>query len=115
MQKRSPSKKFSRPAAQRKALFNTMANSFFLKEKIKTTQSKAKELSIKAEKMITKAKKGDLANQRALLCNLSPKVTSKLIKEIAPRYKDRQGGYTRVIKLNPRLSDAAAMAIIELV
>ena len=84
-------------------------------EKIKTTEAKAKELRVIAEKMITRAKNIDLANRRLLARELTPKMTKKIIDEIAPRYKERQGGYTRIIKLGPRSSDGAHMAIIELV
>jgi len=90
-------------------------NNFFMHEKIKTTEAKAKELRSIAEKMITKAKKINLANRRILAQDLTPKITKKIIEEIAPRYTGRQGGYTRIIKLGPRNSDGAKMAIIELV
>ena len=90
-------------------------SSLVLKERIKTTEAKAKELRIIAEKMITKAKKGDLANRRALAQNLTSEMTKKIIGVIAPRYLGRQGGYTRIMKLGPRNSDGAHMVIIELV
>ena len=99
----------------RKALFRVLVNNFFMQEKIKTTEAKAKELRSIAEKMITKAKKGDLANRRLLAQDLTPVMTKKIMSEIAPRYLERQGGYTRIIKLGPRNSDGAHMAIIELV
>ena len=83
-------------------------------EKIKTTEAKAKELRSVAEKMITKAKNVNLANRRILAENLTPEMTKKIIDQIAPRYIERHGGYTRVIKLGPRNSDGAKMAIIEL-
>jgi large subunit ribosomal protein L17 len=86
-----------------------------LKEKIKTTEAKAKELSRFVEKFITRAKKGDLSSRRLLLQNFSSKIVKKLVKEIGPRYKDRSGGYTRIIKLGQRKSDGAKIAIIELV
>jgi large subunit ribosomal protein L17 len=84
-------------------------------EKIKTTEAKAKELRSIAEKMITKAKNINLANRRLLARDLTPKMTIKIVDEIAPKYKERQGGYTRIIKLGPRSSDSAKMVIIELV
>ena len=84
-------------------------------KKIKTTQAKAKEVSGFTEKLITKAKKGDLASRRFLLKFFSKDIVKKMIDEIAPQYKDRKGGYTRIIKLGPRKSDGAKMAIIELV
>jgi len=115
MRKRISRRKFSRPEGQRKALLKNLSAQLFLKEKIKTTEAKAKELKRFAERYITKSKKGGLMNRRRLLKSLPEKVVSKLIGEIAPRYKSRQGGYTRIIKLSPRQSDGAKMAIIELV
>jgi len=116
MKKRKKGRKFNRETSQRKALLVGLASNLFLKEKIKTTQAKAKELAGFAEKYITKAKKMNLANKRSLLRNLSPKVVAKLEKEIAPRYKTRPGGYTRIIKLGRRTkSDGAKIAIIELI
>lgn len=86
-----------------------------MKERIKTSQAKAKEVSGFAEKIITRAKKGDLAQRRFLAGLFSSALAKKLIEEIAPRYKERKGGYTRIIKLGPRKSNGARMAIIELV
>jgi len=83
--------------------------------KITTTHAKAKELSPFVEKKITRAKKGDLTAKRMLSKNFSPNIVKKLVDDIAPKYKERQGGYTRVVKLMPRKSDGAKMAIIELV
>ncbi|OGZ83923.1 MAG: 50S ribosomal protein L17 [Candidatus Staskawiczbacteria bacterium RIFOXYC1_FULL_38_18] len=99
----------------RKALIRTLVNSFFLHGKIKTTEAKAKELRPVAEKMITRAKINTIANQRLLAQKLTPAMVKKIFAEIAPQYKDRQGGYTRITKLGPRNSDSARMAIIELV
>jgi len=93
----------------------TLATSLFLKEKIKTTLAKAKELSRFAEKLITLAKKYDIASRRLLSRSFSYKVVKKLADEIAPRYKERSGGYTRIIKLGQRKTDGAKMVIIELV
>lgn len=99
----------------------SLVSSLFLKEKIKTTQAKAKEISVVSQKFITKAKKSlvqtkdRLASRRDLGRFFPKKVVEKLFGEIAPRYKERQGGYTRIIKLTPRKSDGAKMAIIELV
>ncbi len=115
MRKMINKKKFSRKADQRKALFRSLSAQLFLHEKIKTTEVKAKELKSRAEKILTRARKGDLASTRYLLKFFSKTLTKKLIDEIAPRYKGRNGGYTRVIKLGPRKSDGAKMAIIELV
>lgn len=108
-------RKFHREKAQREAMFKTMATSLILKEKIKTGEAKAKDLSVYVEKKITRAKKGDLAATRYLAKFFCPRAVSKLVKEIAPKYKDRSGGYTRIVKLAPRKTDGAKMAIIELV
>jgi len=115
MRKRKKGRKFSRKRDQRKALLKIVAGILFLKEKIKTTEAKAKEISGFAEKFITKAKKGDLTATRFLSRFFPEKITKKLIKEIGPRYKERKGGYVRVIKLGARKSDGAKMAIIELI
>ena len=115
MRKRKKGRKFSRKRNQRKALSKSLAVGFFLLEKIKTTEAKAKELKRTAEKFLTKAKKGDLAARRYLLRFFPKKVVKKLVEEIAPKYKDRRGGYTRIIKLPRRKSDGAKMAIIELI
>ncbi len=105
----------SRPKSQREALLKSLATNLFLQEKIKTTEAKAKELRVVAEKLITKAKKNTLSNNRLLVKVLAPHVVKKLVGEIAPNYKSSAGGYTRIIKLGPRKSDGAKMAIIELV
>lgn len=115
MRKRKKGKKLSRKTGQRKALLKTLASSLLLKEKITTTQTKAKELSSFVEKQITKAKSGDPASKRLLAKVFNQKILNKLIKDIAPRYKERRGGYTRIIKLGPRRTDGAKMVIIELV
>ena len=115
MRKLNKGRKFSRKIGPRKALFRVMVNNFLIHEKIKTTEAKAKELRTIAEKMITRAKDNNLANSRLLAKDLTKDVLKKIIKEIAPRYLSRQGGYTRIIKLGPRASDGARIAIIELV
>lgn len=115
MRKRKKGKKLSRKRNQKKALLKSLASALILKEKIKTTQAKAKEVSSFVEKLITKAKRGDFACKRFLAKFFSRKTVKKLVDEIGPRYKDRLGGYTRVIKLGPRKSNGAKMAIIELV
>lgn len=115
MRKRNKGKELSRPANQRKALLRTLATSLFLHGKIKTTEAKAKQLKVVAERFITKARDNKISNQRLLLKSLSPQITKKLIDEIAPQYINRPGGYTRIIKLGPRKSDASKMVIIELV
>ena len=115
MKKRIKRRILSRNTGQRKALIHSLSRELFLKEKIKTTEAKAKEFSSFAEKQITKAKKGDLAARRALAKLFDDLIVKKLVEQIGPRYKSRNGGYTRIMKLGPRKSDGAKMAIIELV
>lgn len=114
MRKRKQGRKFHRTRDQRKALIKGLMAEFFLREKIKTTEAKAKALKKFAEKFLTKAQKGDLASRRYFTRFFSKKLTKKLVDEIAPRFKERKGGCTRIIKLGPRRSDGAKMAIIEL-
>ena len=109
-------RKLGRDSSARRALFRSIVTSFFEHEKIETTAVKAKEVSKWSAKMITLAKRGDLhARRQALAFLMNEEVVKKLFDEIAPKYKDRQGGYTRIYKLGPRRGDAAEMAIIELV
>ncbi|MCK4473870.1 50S ribosomal protein L17 [Candidatus Parcubacteria bacterium] len=115
MRKRKKGRKLSRERNQRIALLKTLASALFLKEKIKTTEAKAKEVSGFAAKFITRAKKKDLAATRYVLRFFTKKLAKKLVEEIAPRYKNRSGGYTKIIKLGERKRDGAKMAIIELV
>lgn len=115
MWKQKKGRKFSRKTDQRKALLRSLAESLFLKEKMKTTEAKAKEALILCENLITRAKKKDLASRRYLAGYFGKDLAKKIIDEIAPRYKDRQGGYIRIIKLGPRKSDSAKMAIIEFI
>ena len=115
MRKRKKGRKLSRKRDQRKALFKTLAVSFLLREKIKTTEVKAKELSRFVEKQITRAKAGNLQAKKQLATLFPKEIVKKLTEKIAPQYKERKGGYTRVIKLGPRKSNGAKMAIIELV
>lgn len=101
----------------RTALKRSLISSLFKREKIMTTESKAKVIRPLAEKMITTAKKGTLASRRSLIASFQndAKLTDKLVGDIAKRYEDRKGGYLRIIKLPPRKSDGSKMAIIELV
>ena len=115
MRKRKKGRKFNRKRDQRKALLKTLTVSFLLREKIKTTEAKAKELSRFVEKQITRAKGGNLQAKKQLVALFPKQIVKKLTEEIAPRYKERKGGYTRIIKLGPRKSNGAKMAIIELV
>ena len=93
----------------------SIASSLLLKEKIETTEAKSKEVSRFVEKQISRAKIGNLASRRILSNFFSPQIVKKLVNEIGLRYKDRPGGYTRIIKMGPRKSDGSKMAIIELV
>jgi large subunit ribosomal protein L17 len=103
------------PAHQRAMLAN-QASDLFRYGRIKTTVTKAKTLRPYAEKLITKAKRGDLHARRQLISDLRDRdVVAYLVEEVAPRFADRNGGYTRILKLGPRQGDAAPMALIELV
>ena len=115
MRKRKKGRKLSRKRDQRKALLRSLAVSLILKEKIKTTEAKAKEFSGFVEKQITRAKIGSLHSRRLLAKFFPSQIVKKLVDEIAPRYKERKGGYTRMIKLGQRKTNGAKMAIIELV
>ncbi len=109
-------RKLGRDSSARKALFRSVLTSFFRHGRIETTEAKAKEVSGLADQMITLAKRGDLAARRTAIARLYDEdVVRKLFDEIAEKYKDRQGGYTRILKLGPRRGDAAPMAILELV
>ena len=100
----------------RRAMFRNMTTSLLKTGKIETTVTRAKEIAGVTEKMITLGKKGDLAARRqALAYIMEEDVVTKLFAEIAPKYADRNGGYTRIIKLGQRKGDGAPMAIIELV
>lgn len=93
-----------------------LATDLFVHEKVMTTEAKAKALRPLAEKLITKARKGDLHARRVILKTITDKAAvAKLFEEVAPRYADRPGGYTRITKLGPRRGDGAEEAIIELV
>ena len=115
MRKLKKGRKLSRKKDQRRALLKSLARALFLTEKIKTTEAKAKELRPFAEKIITTAKKQNLSSQRTLVKYFSKDLVKKIVDKICPRYKDRKGGYTRIIKLGPKRDDGARMAIIELV
>lgn len=116
--------KLGRNSAARKALFRDLTTDLIINEKIETTEAKAKELRSVVEKMITLGKRGDLHARRQAAAFIRKEVANeetgqdavqKLFAEIAPRYEDRQGGYTRILKLGPRRGDGAPMVIIELV
>ncbi|NQU82620.1 MAG: 50S ribosomal protein L17 [Parcubacteria group bacterium] len=115
MKKKKQGRKFHREADQRKALLRSLARELFLNGRIKTTEPKAKELRGFAEKMITRAKKGDLPANKHLAKYFSKALVKKIMNDIAPKYKTRAGGYTRIIKLDIRKSDGAKIVFIELV
>ena len=109
-------RKLGRDSSARKALFRSILTSFFKQERIETTEAKAQEIKGLADKLITLAKRGDLSARRKAIASLADEdVVRKLFTEIAEKYSDRQGGYTRILKLGPRRGDAAPMAILELV
>ncbi len=109
-------RKFSRKPSHRRALFANMANSLIEHGQIKTTLPKAKDLRPFVERMVTLGKKGDLhARRRALAILRSKETVQKLLTDLAERFKDRNGGYTRVVKAGNRYGDNAPMAIIEFV
>ena len=109
-------RKFGRDSSARKAMLRDVVTALLDKERIQTTEAKAKEVSGLVDQMITLAKRGDLhARRQALAFMTNETVVKKLFDTIAPKYKERQGGYTRVLKLGPRQGDAALMAILELV
>src|SRR5919107_2840957 len=109
-------KRFGGDAAHQKAMFGNMVASLIAAEAIVTTEAKAKALRPIAEKVVTKAKKGGVHNQRQVVAFIRDKdMAHKLFEEIGPRYADRNGGYLRILKLGPRHGDNAPMARIEFV
>ena len=109
-------RKLGRTSDQRRAMLRAMTTYLLENGQIKTTYARAKEVAPIAEKMITLAKKNDLAAYRQALSYLTKEdVANKLFHEIGPKYADRIGGYTRVLKMGPRRGDAAELAIIQLV
>ena len=114
--------KLGRDSSARKALFRDLVTDLFLYERIETTEAKAKEVLSIAEKLITKAKKGDLHARRQVAAFVRRETVDgekdaiqKLFSDIAPRYAERAGGYTRIMKLGPRRGDSAPMVYLELV
>ena len=115
MQHHRKNRKFGRVRNQRKALLRNLAFSFFLSGRIITTEAKAKELRPFVEKIISDAKYDSVSTRRALAKKLPEKIIPKIVKDIAPRFQTRSGGYTRIIRLGERRSDSAKEAILELV
>ena len=108
-------RKLNRSSAHRKALFRNLVTSLIEHEQVRTTDAKAKELRRVADRMITLGKRGSLhARRQALAYIRSRSVVSKLFEEVAARFKERPGGYTRVVKIGHRHGDAAPMSVIEL-
>ncbi|NLY91753.1 MAG: 50S ribosomal protein L17 [Firmicutes bacterium] len=109
-------RRLGRPIGHRKALFRNLVTELLDHGKIETTEVKAKEVRMLAEKLITLGKQGDLHARREVAKVIADKaVVKKLFDEIATRYTERNGGYTRIVKLGPRRGDAAPMALIELI
>ena len=116
MRHRRSGRKFGRESAPRKAMFRVMVTDLLRHEVIRTTHAKSKEVAPLAEKMVTHGKRGDLHNRRQAAAFINDKeVLAKTFDELADRYRDRDGGYTRIIKLGKRQGDGAEMALIELV
>ena len=112
----SSNRKLGKPTDQRMAMLRAMVTYLLENGQIKTTYTRAKEVAPLAEKMITLAKKNNLASYRQALAFITKEdVAKKLFDEIGPKYATRDGGYTRVLKMGPRRGDAAEMAVIELV
>jgi large subunit ribosomal protein L17 len=109
--------KLSRDSAHRRSLLRNLSRELIQHERIRTSQAKAKAVKPEVEKLITLGKRGDLHARRRALSELGQDrfVVHKLFEEIAPRYSERPGGYTRIIKLGPRRSDSTEMVFIELV
>ncbi len=109
-------RKFGRERKLRRSSIRSLLNNFIKIEKITTSEAKAKEIRPLAEKLVTRAKKDTVSNRRLISKTLAPTQVKKLFEKIAPQYKERNGGYTRIIKLGRRKTgDAALMAIIEFV
>lgn len=115
MRHHNKNRKLGRKKNQRQALLNSLARSLILKEKIKTTEPKAKELRPIVERLVSYGKTGNVSASRTLSAKVGKTAANKLIANLAKKYQSRAGGYTRVIKSGRRNSDGAAMAIIEFV
>lgn len=116
MRHRRAGRKLGRDSAHRKALYANLAGALIEHGRIRTTEAKAKEVRPIVEQMITLGKRGDVAAHRQAVAFLRSKaVAHTLFADVAPRFADRPGGYTRIVKLGPRQGDAARMAYLELV
>ena len=116
MRHRKAGRKLGRDAAQRRALYSNLASALIEHGRIKTTEAKAKEVRPIVEEMITLAKRGDVAAHRQAVAFLrSKEIAHMLFSEVAPRFAERPGGYTRIVKIGPRQGDAARMVYFELV
>jgi large subunit ribosomal protein L17 len=116
MRHRRSGRKLGRDASHRKALYANLASALIEHGRIKTTVAKAKEVRPIAEQMITLGRRGDIAARRQAIKYLrSQEIVHKLFSEVAPRFADRPGGYSRIVRLGPRLGDAAEMVYLELV
>lgn len=117
MRHHNANRKFGRVKRQREALLRGLGRSLVLHERLETTEAKAKELRPFIEKLVTKAGSGDVAARRLIRQRLGEEneIVKKLVDDIAPRYKERAGGYTRITKMPRRTGDASKMAVIEFV
>ena len=116
MKHHATTSKLGRKSGPRQALLTHLMTALIIRGRIKTTLAKAKAVRPRVEKLLTRAKRPTLANQRLLIARLKNKLTVyRLIKEVAPKYQSRAGGYTRIVKLPARAGDASPMAFIELI
>ena len=119
MRHQKKGRKLNRTASHRRALFSNLAASLVIHKKIRTTEAKGKELRTYVERLVTYAKRGDIHGRRLIQKKISGKrgkeIANILIHDIAPAYADRQGGYTRLIKLNNRKNDNAPVSLVEFV
>ncbi len=116
MRHRVAGRQLGRDSGQRRALFRSLITEFLRNERIETTEAKAKAIRPEAEKLITLAKRGDVHARRLAAETIhDPEVTKKLFETLGTRYKERPGGYTRILKVGPRHGDAAPVVIMELI
>jgi large subunit ribosomal protein L17 len=109
-------RKLGTDASHTKAMLRSLARALFINERIKTTEARAKEVRSLVDRIITWGKKGDVHSRRLALAELNDReLVHKIFADIAPRYTEREGGYTRILKLGPRKGDSAPMVIMELV